>query len=85
MCYTADLTQIPFVKLHNAGFKGIVFDKDNTLTSPSINKLEIHARIKVCNTINNVNRRHSKSVREYLEIVPSSFQILQDRIKMRDM
>ncbi|CAK4192291.1 unnamed protein product [Aphanomyces euteiches] len=29
-----DLNEIPFAELHAMGFKGIVFDKDNTLTTP---------------------------------------------------
>ncbi len=27
-----DVSEIPFDKLHAMGFKGVVFDKDNTLT-----------------------------------------------------
>ncbi|KDO26195.1 HAD superfamily phosphatase [Saprolegnia parasitica CBS 223.65] len=39
-----DINDIPFAKLHALGFKGVVFDKDNTLTVPY--KREIVPRVQ---------------------------------------
>ncbi|ETW01985.1 HAD phosphatase, family IIIA, variant 2 [Aphanomyces invadans] len=37
-----DLNDIPFAQLHAMGFKGIVFDKDNTLTVPHAYEIVPH-------------------------------------------
>ncbi|ETI40492.1 HAD phosphatase, family IIIA, variant 1 [Phytophthora nicotianae CJ01A1] len=38
LCYS-DVTEVPFQTLRDRGFRGVIFDKDNTLTVP--HKLEI--------------------------------------------
>ncbi|KAF0749619.1 hypothetical protein AaE_006985 [Aphanomyces astaci] len=37
-----DLNDIPFAELHAMGFKGVVFDKDNTLTVPYARRIVPH-------------------------------------------
>jgi hypothetical protein len=41
----ADITEIPFHRLKELGFEGVVFDKDNTLTVP--HKFDIHPPLQV--------------------------------------
>ncbi|RLN56224.1 hypothetical protein BBJ28_00014135 [Nothophytophthora sp. Chile5] len=34
LCVAADVTEVPFQTLKDRGFRGVIFDKDNTLTAP---------------------------------------------------
>ena len=40
----ADVTEVPFQTLRDRGFRGVIFDKDNTLTAP--HELEIASHLK---------------------------------------
>jgi predicted HAD superfamily phosphohydrolase YqeG len=44
--WASDLNDISFQALHDRGFKGVVFDKDNTLTVPHDHEIAPHLQVR---------------------------------------